>query len=817
MPISSLVKQVPLIARALFKLGKSCTVVDLGMTLNRAQNTGLDLEQLDCAGPSLTRQKYLDSETIRKCVLLYHASSANAPLHVFALFPPTGLVALHIVDPATRRQPLSRLRETYAELFNKRQQTNTSVPYLQTRDFSTAYHSTEATALKAVSRELGLLESKSYTLVISSAKELSYYERHISKLAKFPVLSMSKTKGPHTLDVFPWQSHVVSKMLNRYFSLGPWLDRLIAVADYYDIPVGHVDGDDQPLLVSDISFARRLIQQDSIIWWSASDRPELGGIENDNRPTEDLPNTEFLAAGCYSNVCLEVTVRNLAVNSVLHSVIVNELEGSGGTTAFDSVSRTLDEYAHGESQRDLTLGESSISVQTFGILKSMIKTWLLDKIHGNFESPATLAVDHFWRWISSSVSHMYDSSIHRFIHGLMRKTFVQLLAEFKRLGSQVAYADFSRILLATSKPPGTAYAYATYIISAVTSNELFQHVYLRTEHFYDFMFLMDQANMGAILCEDPLATESPEILSLEMRWNIEHFLPPAIQGDFGRSVQYFILELFKIKQQANKVVRTPLRTIPNGLPDSSQRDEGKAKEMESIQEFITRRLTRKLFKVVEGIQERQKDAMMDGETIREFEFPVLPGSYLHLTNPALEFVKFTCAILGLVKEFHVEIGLLKRTLLELIGVREFASEAIFRNPCEPLKLFNVPCRHCDALRDFDFCRDPELLPNNLAVNPRWRCPHCGGEYNRLGIELALIEMVHGLERTFAQQDLRCSKCKQIRPDNLSRHCHCSGPYQLTVNKADVRRKLKTIVNVAIVHNLTRLKVTRFNLSSFDVF
>jgi DNA polymerase epsilon subunit 1 len=810
-----------LVVRALLKLGKTCTSGDSGLSLNRAQNSGVDLGQLDRAMTSLSRKKYLDNGRAGKYIFLYHACSANAPVHVFAIFFPTGPVALHVVDPATRRQPISRLQELYANLHQKRQSAldeNITIQYPASREFTTTYHVSDVTAMKAISREIGLVENSSYTIVISSAKERNYFERNVPKLAKFPVLSMSNTKGPHTLDVFPWQSHVASKMLNRYLSLGAWLSRVVALAEYYDVPVGHVDGD-QPLFMSDITFARHLVQQDSILWWSRGNFPDLDGMENDNKSAEDLPNTEFLSPGCYANVCLEVTVRNLAVNSVLHSVMVNELEGSGGATAFDSVSRTLDEYANEESQRDLTLGGSSISTQTFGILKSMVKTWLLDKIQGNFTSPATLAIDHFWRWISSSASHMYDPSIHRFVHGLMRKTFIQLLAEVKRLGSHVVYADFSRILLATSKPPGTAHAYATYITTAVTSHELFQHVYLNTERFYDFLLFMDQANMGAIVCEDPLAVEPPAELTIEMRWNIEHFLPPAIQPDFSSTVQYFIVELFKIRQKASEKLQGPLRVLQNGVPDLTQRDAAKTKELDTTQEFISRRLTRRLLKTVGNIQQRQKQAMMDETLMAEFEFPVLPGSYLHLSNPVLEFAKFACATFGLAKDFHVEIGLLKRNLLEIIGVREFATEAIFRNPCEPVKLLNVPCRHCDALRDFDFCRDPELLPNNLDVNPRWHCPHCSCEYDRLAIELMLIEMVYGLQLDATQQDLRCSKCKQIQSDNLSRYCHCSGPYQLTVNKADVRRKLKTLVNVAIVHNLGRLKVShlaRILVSSTEI-
>ena len=794
--------------RALLKLGKTCTVDEPGLTLNRAQTMGVDLNQLDRASSSLSRKVYLDGGR-GKYLFLYHACSQSAPIHVFALFPPSGAVKLHLVDPATRRQGIPRLQELYTDLLKKRRARRgdpASMQYPPSCEFTTTYHSKDASALKAISRDLGLLEDLSYSIIISSSKEQVYFDAHIPKLARFPVLSMPKVKVHHTLDVFPWQTHVAQKMLYCYLNCGMWLDYTIALSDYYDVPIGHVDGD-QPLVLSDISFARRLIQQDMVLWWSPTERPDLGGREADNRPTEELQNTEFTTPGCYSNVCLEITVRNLAVNSVLHSVVVNELEGSGGTTAFDSTSRTLNAYTRGEGQRDLSLGESNVSTLMFGIMKSMIKTWLLDKIQGNFESPATLAIDHFWRWISTSGSRLYDPSIHRFIHGLMRKTFIQRLAEFKRLGSHVIYADFSRILLATSKPPGTAHAYATYIATAVTSHELFQHVYLKTERHYDYMLFMDSANFGGIVCEDPLALEPPEELTMEMRWNIETFLPPAIQDDFRSIVQYFIVELYRVRQKANESSRAPLRLLRNAAPDVTQQDAVKVKELDSTREFISRKLTRKLLRLVGTVQTKHRDSVYDEELHSQFTFPVLPGSYLVLTNPVLEFVKFTCAVIGLATDYQVEINLLKRNLLDLAGVREFANEAIFRNPCETLKLSNVACKSCDALRDFDLCRDPELMPDNLTVGPpKWICRSCDGEYDRAGIEMELVRMAGTIEKSFVQQDMRCSKCKQIRSDNASRYCQCSGTYQLIVGKAEMRRKLRTIFNVAIVHNFTSLKV-----------
>jgi DNA polymerase epsilon subunit 1 len=101
-----------------------------------------------------------------KYIFLYHTCSASAPLHVFTVFLPVGRVKLHLVDPATRRQPIGRLADIYAELHQRRLNTyglSTAMNYTTSLEFSTTYHINDTTALKAVSRDLGPLET-SHTL-----------------------------------------------------------------------------------------------------------------------------------------------------------------------------------------------------------------------------------------------------------------------------------------------------------------------------------------------------------------------------------------------------------------------------------------------------------------------------------------------------------------------------------------------------------------------------------------------------------------------------------------------------------------------------
>jgi len=501
-------------------------------------------------------------------------------------------------------------------------------------------------------------------------------------------------------------------------------------------------------------------------------------------------------------------MRNLAVDSVLQSSLINELEGSGGATSFDSVSHTLNEYANGDAQVSVTLGDSVLSPQTFFILKNLVKGWMIDKAN-SAESPADLAIAYFWRWISSPSSHMYDLSIHRFVHGLMVKTFFQIQAEFRRLGSTIIYADFGQILLLTSKAPGTAAAYATYITTAVMSNELFKHLQLHTDRYYDFLLYLDTANQGGIVCLDPRAKEASATPCMTNTWNIQAFLPPAVQPLFHQEVSRFILDMYRIRTKHSASSKTPMRVLDATYTSGIQPDQRFIQEQDEIRSFISHRLTRRLLSIVNKTVQHHRSAMMGDSPSEDYEFPVLPGSYLTFTNPGLEFVKSVCEVFGLAGDYSIEIGLMRRSLLDIVGVREFSEEATWRMPCQTVKLSMVICHYCNSMRDFDFCRDADLLPRSSTSGSsyKWTCASCETEYDRRAIERGMIDMVKRIELAFQVQDLKCLKCRRIKFDNLTMHCQCSGSVTATVSKAEGRRKLRTIVNVASVHNLAMLKVS----------
>ncbi|CAG8603996.1 3851_t:CDS:2, partial [Acaulospora colombiana] len=802
--------KLPLVMRAILTLGASCSIA-LGqeITLSRARDIGFDLHQLDRS--SLAKRKYLDGGHRFNYSFLFHAYSSDGDVHVFSLFSNSAIASVHVVDPATHRAGFSRLSDIYLSMLQQQQkrQSGSIVNYPKSIEFKVSYHSNDVTAMKAVSRELALKEYRSNILVLASRKELGYYERGIAALSTLPVVRMASNRST-SLDSLEWQKTAVQGLISHYLALGEWLRDQIDNSIYYDVPLGNIPID-HSLFFMDVSFARRMTKQDMILWWSPTMKPDLGGREVDGSAGssfEELVNPEASRPGCYTNVCLQIEMRNLAVDAVLQSSLVNELEGSGGATSFDSVSHTLHEYTNGEASSSITLGDSVLSPQTFFILKNLVKGWMLDKATSP-DSPADLALAFFWRWISSPSSHMYDSGIHRFVHGLMTKTFFQLQAEFKRLGSTVISADFSQILLLTSKPPGSAAAYATYITTAVLSNELFKHLQLHTERYYDFLLYLDGANQGGIVCADPRAKEPPRTPCIANTWNIQAFLPPAIQPTFHQEVTKFIVDMFKIRTKHTATTRTPMRVLDATYTTGVQPDQRFVQEQDEVRAYISKRLTRRLLSVVSKMVQQHQAAMMGEEPDLDFEFPILPGSYLTFSNSALEFVKSICEVFGLASDYAIEIGLLRRNLLDIVGVREFAEEAIWRQPCQSFKLSMVICHYCNSIRDFDFCRDTDLLPrqgNDGRSPPKWICAYCDTEYDRKAIESSMIDVVKRMEMVYQMQDLKCAKCKRIKVDNLGQYCSCSGSVGLTVGKADGRRRLRTIVNVATVHNLAALKV-----------
>jgi DNA polymerase epsilon subunit 1 len=111
-----------------------------------------------------------------------------------------------------------------------------------------------------------------------------------------------------------------------------------------------------------------------------------------------------------------------------------------------------------------------------------------------------------------------------------------------------------------------------------------------------------------------------------------------------------------------------------------KKENGEAVSVEEYaRELVSGELAQRLFAVTEKIHKKLPEQL--GADADSSVFPVLPGSHLRLSNPALEFVKALHKVLSLDSAIGAEVNKLRRNLLKLIGVGEFSDVAEWKDPC----------------------------------------------------------------------------------------------------------------------------------------
>ncbi|KAI5278728.1 DNA polymerase epsilon catalytic subunit, partial [Ascosphaera aggregata] len=145
--------------------------------------------------------------------------------------------------------------------------------------------------------------------------------------------------------------------------------------------------------------------------------------------------------GAYSSVCIDVEVRNLAINTILTSSLVNELEGSDSS---------LLNAAGGENDGTGILhSDRAFSSAAILILRDLVKSWWTQACQGN--GMADVMVQHLIRWVEGSDSHLYDHSLRHYVQMMSKKAFQQLMTDFRRVGSHIVFASPNRLLVQTTK------------------------------------------------------------------------------------------------------------------------------------------------------------------------------------------------------------------------------------------------------------------------------------------------------------------------------------------------------------------------------
>ncbi|UKZ49799.1 DNA polymerase epsilon catalytic subunit [Trichoderma virens] len=783
-------KQVPLNIRAVLRLGNLCTIdEEQEAVLGKGLEQAFDLMGLK---RPIKPRTYLESSPL---AYIYISHITAGDRQIFGLFSTTSDQAYVVILQKGRDSgsDLPNITKLYSELLAKRAEEAAGTnwqdcfKYQEKITFKITQVTTRRKAhleVADVVRKLRKDESRPQMMVIQSSQR-NLLVHDIPILGEFPVLPLKYDASDSSLPPLGWQAVIARRLVGHYLGLGSWILHLTALARYGDVPLCNLERDDPRFLI-DIAYARRLQANGVVLWWSPDPRPDHAGYEKDDiigsLDTVKMPSINN--PGTFSSVCIDLDVRNLAINTILTSSLINELEGA------ESIS--FNPTADGS---EILASENGFANAGVLVLREMVKAWWAEACKGS--TMADVLVQHLVRWVENPDSFMYDRALHYYVQMMSRKAFQQLMADFRRVGSQVIFASANRLILQTTKAEvGNAFAYSQYIIKSIKSKSLFHFIDLEIKEYWDYLVWYDEFNYGGRACQEVAETDEQNLETI-MHWQMATFLPVRLQPIFQDWVIEFIQLMHKLKRPENN--------DPDSTPRLTQLPNRNQEPKDDAQIILGKAFEKPMKKVIVGLINQQKRELMHPELAEDYSFPSLPGSHLSLRNPILELVKSIMQVLSLDKNITLEARLLRKELLALFEVREFSKEGAFTNPSESLKLLQVSCDSCTMARDLDLCRDEDLFGSSGENGGQsWQCGFCNSEFDRVGIEERLLAMVEGWTTEWASQDLKCERCGALRVNDFMEHCTCSGEWKEVLSRDEVVRKLAVMKRVAQYYGLKML-------------
>ncbi|CAH2983486.1 unnamed protein product [Chilo suppressalis] len=613
-------------------------------------------------------------------------------------------------------------------------------------------------------------------------------------LSDFPLVPLHVRDVETLYNTLEWQRIGARAIMRHYLNLESVLQLTIEQCRYFHVPLGNMPAD-PTLFGADLFYARHLVKHNFVLWCSSLERPDLGGREtDDNRlvsETEEMSGCSHNASGAYGSVCVELESDALAVCALLQAQHVLQAEGTSAATSFGAQHANIqDAMASTGPNASVNYDETAQCNAAFKILRTMIASWLRDVTQYK-NVFADYQISHFYRWLKTPTSLLYDPALRRTLYNLMKKLFLMLVAEFRRLGSLIVYADFNKIILCTKKNSVLdGIGYVEFVVQSIRNKELFHGIDIRYKQCWSYLLWLDEANHAGVQGKLPPGLEEvgssqvppteegeeEEDGTITMHWNLAHFLPAAVREQFTAAVAGFLSAACSQPDQ--------LRSILSG------------------------EISQKLFQVTEKINSRMPMLKMSDIGPQP---GLKPGALPPDATPALLYVNAICKVFSLDTTLDEEVTLLRRNLLRLIGVGEFSSSAEWRDPCASCSLSEVICKVCNHCRDLDLCRDTTRAVHDQC--PVCVCPTCGTAYDNQELEWRLIETMNRRAMTYTLQDLICSRCHQVKRENLSTVCDCAGDFSLMVPSKEIHSQLTTFKTIAQYYKMPLLlELIEFHLA-----
>lgn len=483
--------QMSLEFRALIQLGCICSVqrsVAKDIAANRANNTldTFSIEQLESR--TLRHQPYLKGGGNLKRLFLYQHSSATGKRQLWGLFIPAIKKAIIIFLDSVRTNQMPAIKNFYASeraAFIKTLSDQNKVPP-EEMHLDVFFEVDTKLVYRHITQLLMTYHSEKKgpaLLCVQAGLSLNKLNISIPIAGEFPQTQIFIVDDASVLTGLEWQRNGTKSLLRHFFNLNGVVDLMLEQCRYYQLPIGNMPAD--PFIYgADIFYSRLLQKHNFVLWASPTSRPDLGGREvDDNRLLSEFEESISVVQnknGFYESVCVELAIDSLAVTALLQASRVQEIEGASSAITFDAAPQaSLEEMISLNPASNLSnYDETALCSAAFKIMRSLVNGWLREvSIERNVF--ADFQILHFYRWIRSSTSLLYDPALRRNLNNLMQKIFLQIVAEFQRLNAKIIYADFNRIILSSGKKSVVdAISYVEYVVQSIRNKELFHSINL---------------------------------------------------------------------------------------------------------------------------------------------------------------------------------------------------------------------------------------------------------------------------------------------------------------------------------------------------
>jgi DNA polymerase epsilon subunit 1 len=147
---------------------------------------------------------------------------------------------------------------------------------------------------------------------------------------------------------------------------------------------------------------------------------------------------------------------------------------------------------------------------------------------------------------------------------------------------------------------------------------------------------------------------------------------------------------------------------------------------------------------------------------------------------------------------------MRRQLLAMLHVKEFAKEADFIDPCHSIVVRDLVCTSCRAVTDIDICREAAYATHTVT----WHCRSCSSPFDSDLVERRLLTRMSTAVSGFQLQDLTCKRCHVVSTGGMRMQCEqCGESLVHSVTPEVLKMELSVLRSAAHFHGLPLLAET----------